>query len=1454
MKTRKLLIFVLFILLLGIGCNNTRECEHTIENIKAQEATCIKEGNIEYYYCTKCNKYYTDEKLTTEVKHEDLVLQKTSHTESDWIIDTEATCSNQGLKHKECTVCKEKLQEEVIGETEHSYTETIINPTCEKEGYTLHKCLCGDEYKDTYVEALGHTEEIISGIDATCTESGLTEGKKCSVCGEILVKQEVIKAKGHNHTETVIAPTCTKQGYTIHTCHCGDSYKDTYVDALGHTEEIISGLDATCTESGLTEGKKCSVCGEILVNQEVIKAKGHNHTETVIAPTCTEDGYTIHKCHCGDEYKDTYVNALGHTEEIISGLEATCTENGLTEGKKCSACGEILVKQEVIKIKEHNYGDWIIVKPATEQETGLKTRKCLDCEKEETVEIPTLDHIHSYDETVIAPTCTEDGYTIHKCHCGDEYKDTYVNALGHTEEIISGLEATCTESGLTEGKKCSVCGEILVKQEVIKAKGHNHSTSNIVLLDEGNKAVTRYYCSNCTSYKDEIYSGYYLLNDIAYEFDNSGNRINLNESFIEVNGNTYYIINNTIIKNYYIIDGTIYDFGSDGIKQETVLTDTIITFEDNLYYVINNIIQKEVFIVYEQCIYFFDETGKALVNTTYNGYTFNANGYLIGNDILIEINKVLYYVVNNIASVHNHSLEHKLYNPATCTADGNIEYFYCTICNRLYKDNECINEITNEDIIIKASHNITKYEGKESTCTEQGYKAYEKCANCSYTTFTYLPLKEHTLTDWIIDTEATCTQTGSKHKECSVCENILETETIEVFNHNYENGKCTICGKTQNASTESKIWQDNGYVYFGEYPQTLKEESITIVSDTPNSDGYYLGSDGERYAKVTAKPYSSSYYFNGNASKIVKGTTYYFKVEPIRWKIEEQSNDTYKLICDLVIDCQMYYSSKNERTIDGQTIYANNYKYSDIRSWLNNEFLNKTFTEDLQEYINVTEVDNSALSTGYSENEYVCENTMDKIYLPSYEEMCKYAYGYSTDSLEKDYARQKQLTDYAKAMGCSMNTTDDYYNSGSYWLRSSTNYIGTYVRGVSTDGYVFNDYINHSGVGVIPSMSITKDNIPFMHNIVKCEGKESTCTEYGYEPYEKCIDCSYTTFTYLPLKEHTLTDWIIDSQATCMQTGSKHKECTVCENVVETETIEAIGHNYINNICTKCNIKRIEVGDKEILIGTGYIYFGEYPQTLKEESVTIVSDAPDSDGYYLGSDGERYAKVTAKPYPYPYSSYYFNDKTTKIVKGTTYYFKVEPIRWKIEAQTNSTYKLISDLIIDCQKYHSSTSTRTIDGKTICANNYEYSDIRNWLNNEFLNKAFQEVLQEYINVTEVDNSASSTEYSENKYACENTMDKIYLPSRAEMLKAEYDYRTSSGEDTARQKQLTDYAKAMGCFMNTTDDYYNNGYYWLRSPFSDDSDGAYFVHYYGNVRNYYVYDVSIGVAPALTIQID
>ena len=149
-----------------------------------------------------------------------------------------------------------------------------------------------------------------------------------------------VEAHEHSYTAVVTAPTCTEKGYTTHTCSCGDSYVDTYVDALGHAwDNGKVTKSATETETGV-KTFTCTRCSE--TKTETIPKLTHEHSYTAVVtdPTCTAKGYTTHTCSCGDSYVDTYVDALGHAwDGGTVTKQPTATETGI-KTFTCTRCGE----------------------------------------------------------------------------------------------------------------------------------------------------------------------------------------------------------------------------------------------------------------------------------------------------------------------------------------------------------------------------------------------------------------------------------------------------------------------------------------------------------------------------------------------------------------------------------------------------------------------------------------------------------------------------------------------------------------------------------------------------------------------------------------------------------------------------------------------------------------------------------------------------------------------------------------------------------------------------------------------------------------------------------------------------------------------------------------------------------------------------------------------------------
>lgn len=270
----------------------------------------------------------------------------------------------------------------------HSYTSTVTKqPACTATGIRTYTCSCGDSYTET-ISALGHSfGSTTAAKAATCLATGNSAYKKCSRCnlyfagdaatnstaGKSDTSSFVIAKKSHSYTGAIKSdgngkdathsfkcvngcnqyggavkhtwnsgtvtkqPTCTATGVKTYTCTasgCGATYTET-LSAKGHTEVTIPAVAPTCTATGLTEGKKCSVCNTILVAQQTVPALGHDYKSTVIAPTATSIGYTRHTCsRCGDYYDDSFTYFITFKNGDGTTLETVTVAHGNTP--KCS--------------------------------------------------------------------------------------------------------------------------------------------------------------------------------------------------------------------------------------------------------------------------------------------------------------------------------------------------------------------------------------------------------------------------------------------------------------------------------------------------------------------------------------------------------------------------------------------------------------------------------------------------------------------------------------------------------------------------------------------------------------------------------------------------------------------------------------------------------------------------------------------------------------------------------------------------------------------------------------------------------------------------------------------------------------------------------------------------------------------------------------------------------------
>ena len=485
----------------------------------------------------------------TEMKTEE--IPALGHKWDDGTVTTPATCEAVGVKTYKCqnTGCAETKNEEIpaLG---HKYDDGVVTkaPTCTEDG--VKTFTCQNDKSHTYTEvipATGHDyDDGVVTTEPTYTENGV-KTFTCHNCGDTYT--ESIPALGYTYNETVVAPTCTEDGYTMHECveDATKSFKDSIVPALGHEYKEVT-TPATCGTPGSVDNV-CERCNDKQHVKELPATGEHQWDDGVVTkePTATETGIKTFTCtvcsaiktediakvhthdytrlgeiiegpYCVTEGKRwMYCSYEGCNERVLMPVPAIGYHDWDTEHTEClkkATCTEkdtmlMHCKRDASHTMTYDYGgtghiwdEGVITTPPTYEEYGEKTLRCKNCDATKTEKVlPTK---YTFTVTVVQPTCTEDGYTMHKCNEDDSfsYKDNIVHATGH-RAAKRVIEPTCKEEGRTE-IYCIVCGEVSSTFDVTPKKDHTWDDGVVTTKPTAEKeGVKTYTCKVCNETKTE---------------------------------------------------------------------------------------------------------------------------------------------------------------------------------------------------------------------------------------------------------------------------------------------------------------------------------------------------------------------------------------------------------------------------------------------------------------------------------------------------------------------------------------------------------------------------------------------------------------------------------------------------------------------------------------------------------------------------------------------------------------------------------------------------------------------------------------------------------------------------------------------------------------------------------------------------------------------------------------
>lgn len=484
-----------------------------------------------------------------------------------------------------------------------------------------------------------------------------------------------------------------------------------------------------------------------------------------------------------------------------------------------------------------------------------------------------------------------------------------------------------------------------------------------------------------------------------------------------------------------------------------------------------------------------------------------------------------------------------------------------------------------------------------------------------------------------------------------------------------------------------------------------KYRAVKINQYRPCLTGVVISSDNTRQ--------DENGYYTGN--------TYYFKYEPLTWRVLDPSEGY--VMCNQIIDSQAYQNFNYENGGECYnsrdcTAYASDWVTSSLRRWLNDDFYNAVFNAEEKAQIGISHLENKSIDS--DSRIYDSDDTYDKIFLISFYDAINSAYGFRSSEEYTDTARQMKSTDYAKCQGLPVqNSSDDRfskYNGNSGWrMRSPDDSLrATDVDSEGCSNYCFGVYV--TDLGIVPAFKFNPKSTIIHSHTLNHITVPSSCTVNGME-YDICSECGETfNEKTLPLAAHTWGEWTVVKEATTTAEGQEKRTCSVCDKV-ETRAIEklkalidektGVEIIYNNEYDSGTHIKVEEKfdGDSFQLVNSVY----------GEVKTSIFDIATYKNGTKVQPNGEITVKI---PLPAGYSKKVFvcyvdsvNGKVTKIpceVKGGYVIFKTNHFsEYAIVEQSAGVNSVsISDVTLNYKK--SATIKPTIKADDGAKYTVEYS--------------------------------------------------------------------------------------------------------------------------------------------------